>query len=203
MDLLELKASWRRGERPEFLAYWGHDESRPNDLTRACLSHWYTAPFELDGEAFATVEHFLAAEAARCIAFEAPMEDERESQQSKWRVDALRERILAAPSPGEARGALPDLKGEAAAAWAARRYEAAVQGNGAKFRARPELANFLLATEERVLVMASPFDRVWGVGIEAGDERCEDPTRWRGENLAGFALMEVRAELRLRPPTTM
>jgi len=66
----------------------------------------------------------------------------------------------------------------------------------AKFSQHPELGQFLLATGERVLVEASPQDRVWGVGLTADDERAASPRTWRGLNLLGFALMEVRHRLK-------
>jgi hypothetical protein len=45
------------------------------------------------------------------------------------------------------------------------------------------------------VVEASPRDRVWGIGLAAGDERAGSPERWQGLNLPGFALMEVRHQL--------
>jgi ribA/ribD-fused uncharacterized protein len=45
------------------------------------------------------------------------------------------------------------------------------------------------------LVEASPYDKVWGVGMPADDEHIENPLLWNGLNLLGFALMEVRDEL--------
>jgi ribA/ribD-fused uncharacterized protein len=46
-----------------------------------------------------------------------------------------------------------------------------------------------------VLVEASPLDRVWGIGLAADHEAAASPSRWRGRNLLGFALMEVRERL--------
>jgi ribA/ribD-fused uncharacterized protein len=48
----------------------------------------------------------------------------------------------------------------------------------------------------RVLVEASPQDRVWGIGRAADDEQAASPARWLGLNLLGFVLMEVRQQLR-------
>jgi len=59
----------------------------------------------------------------------------------------------------------------------------------------PQLQDFLAGTGSRVLVEASPQDRVWGIGLTAGDERAGSPERWPGLNLLGFALMEVRHQL--------
>jgi len=71
-----------------------------------------------------------------------------------------------------------------------------VAGNMAKFGQHPDLREFLLGTGDRVLVEASPRDRIWGIGLAAGDERATSPDDWLGLNLLGFALMEVRHQLR-------
>ena len=46
-----------------------------------------------------------------------------------------------------------------------------------------------------MLVEASPVDRIWGIGMVASNEKAENPLLWRGQNLLGFALMEVRDKL--------
>ena len=43
-----------------------------------------------------------------------------------------------------------------------------------------------------MLVETSPVDRIWGIGLVGSDELALDPAKWRGLNLLGFALMEVR-----------
>lgn len=57
------------------------------------------------------------------------------------------------------------------------------------------LKELLLATGDRELVEASPFDRVWGIGFRAGDALRVSRDQW-GANLLGKALMRVRDELR-------
>ena len=49
------------------------------------------------------------------------------------------------------------------------RVSIAVRGNIAKFRAHPSLQDYLIGTRKRVLVEASPVDRIWGIGLEATD----------------------------------
>ena len=80
--------------------------------------------------------------------------------------------------------------------WDEKKFEIVVRGNVAKFGQNPELKAFLLTTSARVLVEASPLDRVWGVGLAADDPLIEDPRNWQGENLLGFALMETRRRLK-------
>jgi ribA/ribD-fused uncharacterized protein len=80
--------------------------------------------------------------------------------------------------------------------WARHRLDVVVAGNMAKFGQHPQLRDFLVGTGSRVLVEASPLDRVWGIGLVDDDERAAMPERWPGLNLLGFALMEVRSQLR-------
>ncbi len=69
-------------------------------------------------------------------------------------------------------------------------------GNLAKFGQHADLREFLLTTGDRVLVEASPFDRIWGIGMGPNNPAALRPSAWRGQNLLGFALMEVRERLR-------
>jgi ribA/ribD-fused uncharacterized protein len=68
-------------------------------------------------------------------------------------------------------------------------------GNLAKFGQHEDLGRFLLGTGDRILVEASPLDRVWGIGLAADDPRAADPAQWLGLNLLGQALMQVRERL--------
>ena len=51
---------------------------------------------------------------------------------------------------------------------------------------------FLLSTADTVIVEASPYDTIWGIGLLASDTKAQQAGTWLGENLLGFALMEVR-----------
>ena len=76
------------------------------------------------------------------------------------------------------------------------RFDLVVTGNMAKFGQHRDLREFLVGTGDRVLVEASPQDRIWGIGLAADDERAASPRQWLGLNLLGFALMEVRHRLK-------
>ena len=78
--------------------------------------------------------------------------------------------------------------------WKARRYEIMKEVLRAKF-SDAGLRQLLLSTGNRTLVEASPYDRVWGIGLSAEDPKALNPNNWRGSNLLGKALMEIRAEL--------
>lgn len=61
----------------------------------------------------------------------------------------------------------------------------------AKF-ANPRLKQILLDTGERELVEGSPYDTIWGVKLDWQSNEILDRNNWRGRNLLGEALMEVR-----------
>ncbi|MCP4177219.1 MAG: NADAR family protein, partial [bacterium] len=71
-------------------------------------------------------------------------------------------------------------------------YKIVIDGNVLKFRQNKALSVFLLNTKDKVLVEASPYDRIWGIGISPDDENIVNPYLWKGENLLGFGIMEVR-----------
>jgi ribA/ribD-fused uncharacterized protein len=105
------------------------------------------------------------------------------------RPDAGR-RILEAATPAEAKKLGAQVRGFDPATWEVERFGVVVAGNRAKFGQHPDLAAFLRGTAPRVLVEASPVDRIWGIGMAADDPHAANPAR--GLNLLGFALMQVR-----------
>ena len=79
--------------------------------------------------------------------------------------------------------------------WEAQRFAIVKVANLAKFSQHADLRAFLLATGEQVLVEASPVDAIWGIGLAADHAHATQPPKWRGLNLLGFALMQVRSQL--------
>lgn len=60
----------------------------------------------------------------------------------------------------------------------------------------PKLQKQLLDTGDRIIVEASPYDKIWGIGLAEDHPYAEQPSKWKGLNLLGSVLMEVRKELR-------
>ncbi|QFT55353.1 Swarming motility protein YbiA [Microbulbifer sp. THAF38] len=108
-------------------------------------------------------------------------------------------KILASPNPGEAKSIGRQVVGFNQNMWDKKRFDIVVNANLAKFSQNIELKEFLLNTENRVLVEASPVDNIWGIGLAQDSPKAQDPNTWKGLNLLGFALMEVRDKLRLSP----
>lgn len=66
----------------------------------------------------------------------------------------------------------------------------------AKFQI-PEAKAALLATGNKWLVEASPYDLIWGIGLAPNDPLALDLKNWKGLNLLGKTLMKVRALLQI------
>jgi ribA/ribD-fused uncharacterized protein len=80
--------------------------------------------------------------------------------------------------------------------WNQHRREIVMAGNYQKFTQNTALREFLLTTGDRVLVEASPLDKIWGIGLAADHVDAPQPEKWPGLNLLGFALMQVRDRIR-------
>jgi ribA/ribD-fused uncharacterized protein len=104
-------------------------------------------------------------------------------------------KILKADSPGEAKALGRQVRAFDEAAWREFRWDIAVDGNYAKFSQNEPLREYLLATGSRVLVEASPVDPIWGIGLDYRTAMHLHPSEWKGENILGFVLMEVRSKL--------
>lgn len=79
--------------------------------------------------------------------------------------------------------------------WIANRMKFNFIGNLNKFKQNPYILNTLLDTKDNILVEASPFDKIWGVGLKETDPRIKSSKMWRGLNLHGETLMRVRDKL--------
>ncbi|WP_369199607.1 NADAR family protein [Streptomyces sp. PU-14G] len=177
-DVEELCRVARAGRRVKYLFFWGHRPPASGGIGPGCLSQWWPARFRVDGVEYPGAEHYMMAAKARLFGDE-----------------ETRRRVIEAPHPGAAKALGRQVRGFDQETWARERYGIVVAANTAKFGQDPRLAAFLAGTAGRVLVEASPVDRVWGIGLAADDARATDPARWRGDNLLGFALMETRAAL--------
>lgn len=180
MNVETLISQMQAGARPKWLHFWGHTPQKDGSLGKTCFSQWWAGhPFELEGTHYATAEHFMMAEKARLFGD----------------AETLAE-ILVAKSPAIAKKLGRKVSGFDDARWLAARWDIVVRGNMAKFSQHADLKEFLLHTGDRVIVEASPYDRIWGIGMAATDANAEKPAQWKGLNLLGFALMEVRERLR-------
>ncbi len=178
-DLPALLMAHRAGADLKYLYFWGHKPKIPGQVDACCLSNWFPAPFTIDGIIYPTTEHHMMAAKA-----------------ALFHDSVVHAKILAAKSPAEAKKLGRTVNGFTDGPWYAQRRAVVLSGSLAKFRQNPELAAVLERTGEQILVEASPFDLIWGIGLSADAARAATPEQWRGLNLLGFVLMETRAQLR-------
>ncbi len=175
----QLIQAYQQNNKIKYLFFWGHTPQKDGSIGKSCFSQWWVAPFTVEGVVYQTAEHWMMAEKARL-----------------FKDNACLKAIIASPSPAEAKQWGRNVKGFTPAVWNAHKYNIVKQGNCHKFLQHPELKAFLKGTKNRVLVEASPRDQIWGIGLSASHENVENPILWKGENLLGFALMEVREILK-------
>ncbi len=166
---------YNKGEQLKYLFFWGHQVSPDGSITKSCFSQWWLQSFEVDKIVYKTAEHWMMAEKARLF-----------NDQEIW------ETIIHAKSPAEAKKLGRMVPNFDAVIWDQHKYEIVVKGNQYKFEQDPELRSFLINTKNRILVEASPRDRIWGIGMGNNHSDINNPEKWRGSNLLGYALMEVR-----------
>jgi ribA/ribD-fused uncharacterized protein len=142
------------------------------------LSNWHPCRFRYHGVNFTSVEQFMMFSKAKLFG------DEN-----------LAVEILAARHPKDQRAIGRGVKGFDLATWEGKREAIVYVGCREKFAQNPGLRSLLLATAPTELVEASPYDRIWGVGLGERDPLILDKANWRGANLLGVTLMKVRDTL--------
>lgn len=78
--------------------------------------------------------------------------------------------------------------------WNEKRYDVMVEANKYKYSQNPGLKEKLLHTtlRDKGFVEASPIDHIWGIGLAKENPDADDEPKWKGQNLLGKALDEVR-----------
>ena len=78
--------------------------------------------------------------------------------------------------------------------WNEKRYDVMVEANKYKYSQNPDLKEKLLHTtlRDKGFVEASKTDNIWGILRGEDDPLADDEKHWRGQNLLGKALDEVR-----------
>ena len=127
---------------PPFFMFWGHAEGSDKSM----LSQWFPSPFVYDGRLYSCAEQWMMAEKARVF------EDEK-----------TRELILNAATPKDMKSLGRSIRGFDEERWRRCRERVVMKGTVLKFSQNPPMLQFLLSTAG-VLVEASPYDTIWGIG---------------------------------------
>ncbi|QIW95070.1 hypothetical protein AMS68_000588 [Peltaster fructicola] len=151
---------------------------KPHEDPFGFLSQWYSCPFEVEGVVYASTEMWMMIQKARLFG------DEEVAQ-----------RMMQTTDPAEHQKLGRQAKGFDRAKWDQHKSRIVEEGNYHKFSKAENstaMAEKLLATGDREL--ASPADRIWGVGYGAADAEAHR-AQW-GENRMGLAMTAVRSRLR-------
>lgn len=173
-----IKDMVRRNPGIEIIYFWGHTPN-PRKMTKACFSQWYDCRFKVGDVDYHTTEQYMMASKALLFGDEETYREIMEAE-GPDRYKKLGRRVCNFD---------PDV-------WDDRKYDIVVEGNKAKFSQNLELMEFLLSTGDAILVEASPYDKIWGIGLDIETAKEGSVEDWKGENLLGCALMETRDWLR-------
>ena len=162
----------------DFVFFWREGGAKLESVSNGCLSQWQKCTFEVDGVTYKSAEQYMMAEKARIFGDE-----------------ETRQLIMKEEEPSIIKDLGREVKNFNPEIWDQHKFDVVVKGNLAKFGQDEKLKKFLLNTGSAILVEASPYDRVWGIGMREDNKDAKDAEKWYGINLLGFALMVVRDKL--------
>lgn len=166
-------------ELPAVLPFWGHTPAKDGSTTKACFSQWWKSGFVFGGVEYSCMEQCMMA--GKALLFED--------------MDSYKA-IMAEADPKSIKKLGRRVTPFDCAVWDRMKHSLILNGNYSKFTQNDALRQFLLSTGDSLLVEASPYDTIWGIGLGPDHPDVQHPGKWRGGNLLGFALMEVRDEIR-------
>jgi len=143
------------------------------------LSNWYISNFEIDGVCYSSLEQYMMHMKALLFGD----------------TDTAA-RILETDDPGEIKALGRQVALFDSIVWAGRSQIIVYRGLLAKFSQDEQLARMLDETGNAMLVECAYRDRTWACGRTMDDPARLNLDMWKGKNLLGFALMEVRDQLR-------
>ena len=145
-----------------------------------CFCNWYPAEFDYAGRHYLHSEQFMMYQKVMMFG-----------------QTALGDEIMRTADPEQCKILGREFfDGFDAALWKKTRFVVVKRGIRAKFAQNPSMMETLLATGNAILAECSPRDKDWGILLSTSDPEVQDITKWKGENLLGQVLMEVREELR-------
>lgn len=160
----------------DFVFFWGHTPKNKDVIDESCFSQWYPSKFmDDDGCEYLSAEHWMMAEKARLF-------DDCET---------LNE-ILKTIHPREVKKLGRKINNFNQEVWDVYKFRIVCTGNDLKFSQNPDLKDFLISTNNNIIVEASPYDSIWGIGLSVDNANICYPEKWPGENLLGRALMTIR-----------
>jgi len=107
-------------------------------------------------------------------------------------------KVLATESPADVKKIGREVKGFVKDLWELNCKEIVYKGNHAKFTQNPDILKVLMDTGDTILVEASPYDAVWGIGLDEENAKKTNPKDWPGTNYLGEVLTKLRIDLKTK-----
>ncbi len=175
-DLNWLKNLYDEDVAIDYVFFWGHQPKKNGKIGKNCFSQWWKSNFMNNEEVvFSTAEKWMMFKKAEL-----------------FKDQTILNKILVLNDPKEIKSLGRQIKGFDQKVWDQKKYAIVLEGSLLKFTQNNILKDFLISTSDRIIVEASPYDKIWGIGMKADEENANNPNYWKGENLLGFALMEAR-----------
>lgn len=76
--------------------------------------------------------------------------------------------------------------------WNSKRKSVVSVASREKYNQNPDLKEILMNTNETIMVEASPYDKIWGIGLSEADAKKITPEKWPGLNLLGEILTDLK-----------
>jgi len=156
-------------ETEEFIFFW---------KTRDIYSQWHSSVFHENDIKFICAEQYMMYRKALY-----------------FHDDVQIHNILGTSNPKLIKKYGRTVKGYVDHIWNGIRQCIVYQGNYLKFSQNPELLKQLLATSPKILVEASPHDMIWGIGYDQDHPAVTDISLWKGQNLLGYTITQLRNDL--------
>jgi len=87
------------------------------------------------------------------------------------------------------------IKNFSDAVWDKHKMKIVTQAAFLKFSQNPDLLRQLIADKDKILVEASPVDKVWGIGLHYDDDKVLNESDWNGQNLLGKCIIIARNKI--------
>ena len=162
----------------KYFYFWGHTQKKENKIDKSCLSQWFQRDFKIDGLTYKNAEQYMMAKKALL-----------------FNDEEIFKKIMSESNPKKIKALGRKVKEFYAEAWEENCDEFVYDANFAKFSQNQDLKYFLLSIEG-TLVEASPYDKIWGIGLTADNPKALSQDTWDGENKLGFILTNVKEALK-------
>ena len=172
---IEYNIEWAKQQViPEFIFFWKHYNNK-KFLTKSCLSQFFPCKFKSNDIEYNCAEQYMMSEKAKL-----------------FKDEEIYQLILKETSPDKIKRLGRQIKNFNNREWDKNKLNIILQGNILKFSQNEDLKKFLIETGDKILVEASPYDKIWGIGLDQKNPDARNPHKWNGLNLLGFTLMKVR-----------